>query len=78
MKLLQVLGTGCAKCRELAEAVDETARSMNLEYDLEKVTDIQKIMEFGVMTTPALAVDGAVKIAGKMPSAAEIRRILES
>ena len=76
MKLLQILGTGCPKCRKLAESTEEAAKSLGLEYRMEKVTDIQAIMGFGVMTTPALAVDGVVKVSGKMPSAEEMKKIL--
>ncbi len=76
MKMLQILGTGCPKCRKLAEAAEEAAKSLGLEYRVEKVTDIQAIMGFGVMMTPALAVDGIVKVSGKVPSAEEMRKIL--
>jgi small redox-active disulfide protein 2 len=74
--LLQILGPGCPKCRKLAEATEEAARKLGLEYRMEKVTDIQAIIGFGVMMTPALAVDGVVKVSGKVPSAEEIREIL--
>jgi small redox-active disulfide protein 2 len=76
MKMLQILGTGCPKCRKLAETTEEAAKSLGLEYRVEKVTDIQAIMGFGVMTTPALAVDGVVKVSGKVPSAEEMKKIL--
>jgi small redox-active disulfide protein 2 len=76
MKLLQILGTGCPKCRKLAETTEEAAKSLGLEYRMEKVTDIQAIMGFGVMTTPALAVDGVVKVSGKVPSTEEMKNIL--
>jgi len=74
--LLQILGPGCPKCRKLAETTEEAARSLGLEYRMEKITDIRAIIGFGVMTTPALAVDGVVKVSGKVPSAEEIRKIL--
>jgi small redox-active disulfide protein 2 len=76
MKKLQILGTGCAKCRQLAENVETAARAAGIEYELIKVTDLNEIMSFGVMLTPALAVDGEVKVAGKAPSADEIRKLL--
>jgi small redox-active disulfide protein 2 len=76
MKKLQVLGTGCPKCKKLAETAEEAAKSLGLEYRMEKVTDIRDIMGFGVMMTPALAVDGVVKVSGKVPSTEEIRKIL--
>jgi small redox-active disulfide protein 2 len=74
--LLQILGPGCPKCRKLAETTEEAARSLGLEYRMEKITDIRAIIGFGVMTTPALAVDGVVKVSGKVPSTEEIRKIL--
>lgn len=74
--LLQILGPGCPKCTKLAETTEEAARSLGLEYRMEKITDIRAIIGFGVMTTPALAVDGVVKVSGKVPSAEEIRKIL--
>jgi small redox-active disulfide protein 2 len=76
MKLLQVLGPGCPKCKKLAEVTEETAKALGMEYQLEKVTDIRTIVGFGVLTTPALAVDGVVKVSGKVPSEEEVRKIL--
>ena len=75
-KLLQILGTGCPKCKKLAENTEAAAKALGLTYHLEKVTDIRKIMAFGVMITPALAVNGVVKVAGKVPSADEIKGML--
>ena len=76
MKKLQVLGTGCPKCKKLAENAEAAARALGIEYELVKVTDINEIMKFGVMMTPALAVDGAVKVAGKVPTPDEIKKFL--
>ena len=67
MKKIQILGTGCAKCNLLADNVKKIADSMGIQYQLEKVTDIIKIMDFGVMMTPGLAIDGKVKAGGKSP-----------
>jgi small redox-active disulfide protein 2 len=78
MRKLQILGTGCSKCKRLSEITEETARSLGMEYRLEKVTDIAAIMAFGVMMTPALVVDGVVKVSGKIPTQGEIRKILSS
>jgi small redox-active disulfide protein 2 len=78
MKMLQILGTGCPKCKKLAETTEEAAKSLGVEYRMEKVTDIQAIMGLGVMMTPALAVDGVVKVSGKVPSVEEIRKILSA
>jgi len=78
MKKLQILGTGCAKCTALTEATKKAADELGLEYEIAKVTDIKDIMAFGVMMTPALAVDGAVKITGKVPSLAELKTLLSA
>ncbi len=76
MKRIQVLGTGCPKCAKLAETTDAVAKELGLDYRLEKVTDINEIMSLGVMMLPALVVDGAVKVAGKVPSTDEIKKHL--
>ncbi len=76
MKKIQILGTGCPKCKKLAENTEAAAQSLGLEYELEKVTDINEIMKFGVMMTPGLAVDGKVKVVGKVPSPDEIKTML--
>jgi small redox-active disulfide protein 2 len=76
MKKIQILGTGCPKCKKLTENADAAAKELGIEYQLEKVTDINEIMKFGVMMTPALAVDGQVKIVGKVPSPEQIKQLL--
>ena len=76
MKKIQILATGCPKCAKLAENAESAAKALGLEFDIEKVTDIGEIMTFGVMVTPALAVDGQVKVVGKVPSPEEIQRLL--
>lgn len=76
VKKLQVLGTGCPTCRKLAERVDLAAKELELDYELEKVTDIDRITDFGVMATPALAVDGEVKSSGGLPSMDEIKNMI--
>jgi small redox-active disulfide protein 2 len=78
MKKLQILGSGCARCDELAERTKAAASALDLEYDLEKVSDLKQIMSFGVMRTPALVVDGAVKVTGRVPSVDEIKALLAS
>jgi len=77
MKTLQILGTGCPKCRKLAENTEAAAKALGIEYALEKVTNINDIMKFGVMITPALAVDGVVKVSGRVPDAEEIETLLQ-
>ena len=76
MKKIQILGTGCPKCKKLAANAEAAARELGIEYELVKVTDINEIMKFGVMMTPALAVDGEVKSAGKVLSVDEIKEFL--
>jgi len=78
MKILQILGTGCTKCNALTEATKKAADELGLEYELGKVTDIKEIMAFGVMMTPALAVDGAVKVTGKIPNHTELKALLSA
>jgi small redox-active disulfide protein 2 len=78
MRTLQILGTGCAKCNALTEATKRAADELGIEYEVKKVTDIKSIMAFGVMTTPALAVDGVVKVAGKVPDHAQLKTLLNS
>ncbi|HBM15300.1 MAG TPA: thioredoxin family protein [Lentisphaeria bacterium] len=75
---IQILGTGCPKCKKLAETAEEAAKELGITYELEKVTDITKIMQFGVMMTPGLVLDGKVKCVGKVPSLDEIKKILVS
>ncbi|MDT8421892.1 MAG: thioredoxin family protein [Desulfuromonadales bacterium] len=73
---IQILGTGCAKCEKLAANARQAADNLKLDYQLEKITELNQIMSFGVMTTPGLAVDGKVLIAGKVPSPAELEKLL--
>ncbi len=77
MRKIQILGTGCPKCKKLAENVEEAVKELGVEYDIEKITKINEIMKFGVMVTPALAVDGEVKVVGKVASPDEIKGMLE-
>jgi len=74
---IQILGTGCAKCNALTMATEKAAQSLGLQYELEKVTDLNRIMSFGVMMTPALVVDGKVKVAGKVPNLNELKTMLQ-
>jgi small redox-active disulfide protein 2 len=76
MKKIQILGTGCAKCEKLAANTKQAAENLGLDYTIEKVTDLNQIMAFGVMTTPGLVVDGKVLLAGKVPAAADIEKLM--
>jgi small redox-active disulfide protein 2 len=73
---IQILGTGCPKCKKLAENADAAAKELGVDYEIEKVTQINDIMKMGVMMTPALAIDGNVKIVGKVASSEEIKALL--
>jgi len=77
MKELKVLGTGCAKCMKLLETAEAAAQELGLEYAVEKVQEIDRILEFGVMMTPALVVDGEVKVSGKVPTVDEVKSLLQ-
>ena len=73
---IQILGTGCAKCKTLYANTQAAIEALGLEAEIEKIEDIQQIIKFGVMTTPAFAVDGKVKSAGRVLSADEIKKLL--
>ena len=77
MKLVQILGTGCAKCEKLKHNAEEAVKQSGVEAMVEKVTDINVITGFGVMMTPALAIDGEVKLVGKVASPEEIQKFLQ-
>lgn len=73
---IQILGTGCPKCKKMAELAEAAAKELGLQYELEKVTEISDILDFGVMATPGLAVDGKVLAAGGVPTAEQVKRLL--
>ena len=75
---IQILGTGCPKCKKLAETAETAAKELGIDYEIQKVTDIMEIVKFGVMMTPGLAIDGKVKSVGKIPSIDEIKAMLKS
>lgn len=76
MKTIQILGTGCAKCQKLYENTQKAAEELKLDCKIEKVTELSKIMMMGVMSTPALAVDGKVCISGRVPEVEAIKLFL--
>ena len=76
MKKIQVLGPGCPKCEELAKRTEAAAQALGGDYALEKVTGLSDIMACGVFVTPALVVDGAVKVTGQVPSVEEIKKMI--
>jgi small redox-active disulfide protein 2 len=73
---IQVLGTGCLKCKKTYENTEQALKDLGVCADLEKVEDLKAIMNFGVMVTPALAIDGEVRLAGKIPSVEEVKKII--
>ena len=76
MKLVQILGTGCAKCEKLKHNAEEAIKQSGAEATVEKITDITQITSFGVMMTPALAIDGEVKSVGKVLPSEDIQKLL--
>lgn len=76
MVTLQILGMGCQKCKVLAERTEQAARELGLDYRLDKITDIEQIARFGIMSTPALAVDGQVRLQGHVPTAHQLKDLL--
>lgn len=77
MKEIKVLGPGCPKCQELMKQTQRAVQDLGLDCTVEKVTDIMQITSYGVMMTPALVVDGKVKVTGKVPSLDDIKKMLE-
>jgi small redox-active disulfide protein 2 len=77
MKKIQILGTGCPKCKQLYACAEQAAKEIGLEHELEKVTEINEIMKFGVMITPALAIDGQIKSIGKVLTLVEMKKFLQ-
>ena len=74
---IQIYGTGCAKCTQLAQHAEAAARALGLEYEMEKVTDINAIIDAGIMSTPGLGVNGVIKSTGRVLSAEAIKGLLQ-
>lgn len=74
---IQILGSGCANCKKLMANAEEAAQALGLVYEVEKITDVNEIMKFGVFFTPALAVDGKVLFTGKIATPDEIKQALQ-
>ncbi len=75
---IQVLGTGCAKCKQLTANAERAVAELGLDVQVEKVEDVREIMKFHVMSTPALAVDGTVRSAGKVLSPEAVKELLRA
>ncbi len=76
MKKLQILGSGCPKCKKLTENAEAAAQALGIDYEVEKVTELDDILSFGVMSTPALVVDGELKVMGKVPSVEALKALI--
>ncbi len=77
MKKLQILGMGCAKCNKLMEMTEQAAKELGLEYEIVKVNTLDEIKKFRIMMTPALAVDGVVKVYGRVPGLDELKQMIK-
>lgn len=75
---LQVYGTGCAKCKQLTRSAETAARELGIEFELEKVEALDAIVAAGVMRTPALAVDGVLRVSGRVPPVGELKGLLST
>ncbi len=73
---IQILGTGCPKCKTLTANAEKAVAELGIQAEIEKITDIKAIMAFGVMMTPALAVDGVIKSSGHLLSPEQIKKII--
>jgi small redox-active disulfide protein 2 len=78
MTMIRILGTGCPKCRQLADNARAAAEQLGIDHTIEKVTQINDIMKFGVMLTPALVIGDEVKTAGKVPDVEQIMEMLQN
>lgn len=76
MKKIQILGMGCPKCAKLYTAAETAAKELGIEYEMEKIDDIDRITDMGVMMTPAMAINEEVKFAGRLPSVEELKKII--
>lgn len=73
---IEILGTGCARCKQLYQNAMQAVVLADVDADVEKVEDIQQILKYGVMSTPALVIDGVVKVSGKVPTIDEVKRLI--
>jgi small redox-active disulfide protein 2 len=75
MKTIQILGAGCPKCKKLFEVSQQAVKDLGIDAEVTKVEDLNEILKFGVMMTPALVVDGEVKMSGRIPSKREMEQL---
>jgi small redox-active disulfide protein 2 len=76
MKKLIILGSGCTKCANLSDMASKACEEIGLDYEIEKITDLLRFADFGVMMTPALVVDGEVVVSGRVPPVEEMKALL--
>jgi small redox-active disulfide protein 2 len=76
MKKIKILGAGCPKCTQLFSVAEKAAQELNVKFTIEKVSDINEIVNYGVMIVPALVVDGVVKVTGKVPSIDDVKKLI--
>jgi small redox-active disulfide protein 2 len=74
---IEIYGSGCAKCKKTEEIVRQAVNELNIEAEISKIEDLQKIIDKGIMMTPAVAVDGEIKILGRVPSTQDVKKILQ-
>ena len=74
---IQILGTGCPKCKQVEANTRDAIKNLNIDAVIEKITDINQIIDFGVTVTPALAIDGEIKFSGRIPSVEEINGVIK-
>jgi small redox-active disulfide protein 2 len=73
-----VIGPGCARCKTLAQLTEQAVQELGITAEINKITDLKQIMALGVMMTPALAINGTIKLSGKVPTLAELKTLLQS
>lgn len=76
MKQIKILGTGCAKCKEMTANTEDAVSALNIDAQIEKVEDIAEIMQYNVLSTPVLVIDEDIKVKGRVPSVTEIKELL--
>jgi small redox-active disulfide protein 2 len=76
MKTLQILGVDCERCDLLAKRAEAAARQLGIDYQIQRVRDIEALIDIGVLMTPALVVDGEVRVVGKVPSVEQLKALL--
>ena len=74
---IEIYGSGCTKCKKTEEIVRQAVKELNIKAEISKIEDLQKIIDKGIMMTPAVAVDGVVKILGRVPSTEDVKKILQ-